>query len=233
MLQTTRLHSTMLESTSPALQELFYTHAVLSFEKQLRLEELAGECDWSVDLDTGRLAFDDRYDFPAQLLGTESVESETWLWAWGNPSVTSSQVVTAARRLKVYGERHGVPEFARAQIPLEEVNGHTLGLVVAGLQGADAYYLGHYEGGAALLLIEGAELRGAEACSAPGIAQLFTRFASAFPCRHRDALLGYLRGKGCSLEETENGIRARTPAGESLEARFDALGRLSGLTAGG
>lgn len=215
---------------SPALHQLFHRYAAASFEKQLRLNELAGECDWNVNLDTGVLSLGDRYHFPIQLLGTESAQSGTWLWAWANPSIENPAVLSAARRLQEYGDQHGVPEFVEDQFPLDHAGGHSLGLTASGILQADAYYLGHYGGGAALMLLDAPEVGEVGDDSALRMVQVFTQFISSFPCDHRPALLAYAQEKGYAVQEGEDGLQATNARG-GLRARFDTNGRLEELRA--
>jgi hypothetical protein len=143
-----------------------------------------GPYDWNIDLGTGRLDFEGRVSFETQVLGTESAQSGTWLWAWANPSITNVAITAATSRLRDYGAQYGVPEFSEPQLPVNGINGHTLGLVAAGLCGADAYYLGHHPGGTILTLIQAAELRGPEDVTPVRLSSVFTQFISAFSCHH-------------------------------------------------
>lgn len=75
-------------------------HAVVVHEAQEDLADQLGE--WShYDFDpfTQTLSFGDR-SFKAQLLGSHSYESDTWLWAWGNQAYATPELekVTAAAR---------------------------------------------------------------------------------------------------------------------------------------
>jgi len=68
-----------------SLHRLFSVHAASVLERQLRLGTLIGDQhQWTFDMASGRLQFNEQHSFPVQLLGSESEESNTWLWAWAN-----------------------------------------------------------------------------------------------------------------------------------------------------
>jgi hypothetical protein len=211
---------------SPNLQALFNDNAAATFERQLRLNELVGPDDWSADLDAGTLSFGDHHTFPIQILGTESEHSGTWLWAWANQSVDNPAILKTVTQLREQGQWREIPELTASQLDLDEVNGHTLGLAVTTLSGADAYYLGHYDGGAALMLLTAPELRAGDD-SAPRLVSVFSQFISAFPADHRAALLGYLKAKNYLVTEKDGGIEATTGRGDTIVASFDGVGRLA------
>lgn len=214
---------------STPFQSLFHEYGAVSFAKQVRLLERVGELDWDLDLDTGILSFEGRCQFPVQLLGTESEQSGTWLWAWANPSIADPAVLKQADQLRAYGEQYGVAEFTEAQIPLDRVNGHTLSLVASGLCSADAYYRGPYEGGAAYMLLQGPELRPQEELTPLGFIQAFTEFIRAFAVQHHPALAGFARQCGWQCSGTAACLDCVSPRGQQIRATYDELGRVTGM----
>lgn len=214
---------------STAFQSLFHEYGAVSFGKQVRLLERVGELDWDLDLDTGILSFDGRHEFPVQLLGTESEQSGTWLWAWANPSIADPAVLKQAEQLRAYGQQYGVTEFTEAQVPLDGVNGHTLSLVASGLCRADAYYRSPYEGGAAYMLLQGLQLHPGEELTPMGFIQVFTEFIQAFPVHHHTALAGFARQSGWQCSGTSACLDCVSPRGQQIRATFDELGRVTGM----
>ena len=212
---------------STSLQSLYEAHAAASLDKQFRLGDTVGEEDWSLDVPTGELSFGPDLRFPIQILGTESDHDGTWMWAWANPSVDNPDVLTAAMRLKEYGQQHGIPEFTERKIELDEFNGHYLAMIAAGLLQADAYYCGPYDGGAVFMLIHSPELRASEDRSPLHLTTVFSEFVQLFPCDHRAAFLAYVGSKGYTVTEAGESVAAAAATGERLQARFDALGRLT------
>lgn len=69
------------------------------------------EAEWSLNQDVGNLVFLSprgiRVVAPAQIIGSFNADDETWLWSWANDSI-DPLLTTAAKRLRAYGEKHGV-----------------------------------------------------------------------------------------------------------------------------
>ncbi len=94
------------------------------------------------------------------------------------------------------------------------------------------YYRAPYEGGAAFLLVQDAKVVRARAdFSAQSVVNRFTDFICHWDANHRHALEAYLRYKGYSFVVAGSVLRASSPKGQSLTARFDDLGRLSRIEA--
>ena len=115
-----------------------------SLEKQLALSELLGQSRWSVEPVLGWIEFDQTWRFPFQLLGAESEESNTWLWAWADERYIKHKephVLQAAIQILQYGQRNGIAEMVQPEIDLEVIEeGHIMALICCGLIGADAYF---------------------------------------------------------------------------------------------
>ena len=69
----------------PKLSHLFSLYAASTLDKQRTLMDLIGEKHrWDFDMKSGEIAFNGKHKFPVQIIGTESHQSNTWLWAWAN-----------------------------------------------------------------------------------------------------------------------------------------------------
>lgn len=116
-------------------------HVPASLDKQVYFSDLIGNPDWHLDIASGLITYGTMSPWHAQLLGTESEASGTWLWAWANTeSNIPAHLLTASLALKAYGEQHGIPELATPEVPLDQVEGHTLALLASGICEANAYY---------------------------------------------------------------------------------------------
>lgn len=211
------------------LESLFDAHAAASLDKQFALEQAVGDADWSLDLDAGELSFSNGRTFTAQLLGTESHHSSTWLWGWANQSIGGSEILTTANTLRRYGADHHIPEFTEPSFSLERADGHLLSLIAAGLCTADAYYQAPYDGGAAFLLLQAPELRQFQDSSPAHLNRVFLQRITGLPCNHRTAFEAYVRYKGYTWNEEPEGIQVISPRGEWMRPAFDAQGRLTHL----
>jgi hypothetical protein len=206
-------------------------HTSFAFDRQLLLADLIGDLDWAYDLQTGILSFGDRFQWRAEVLGTESEETGTWLWAWANDA---SDIPTnqqgASLKLKSLGEEHDIAEFTEPMMPLDHADGHAFASIAVGEGLGKAYYRGPYDGGAAFLLITDERLQ-------LQVEQPLQRILTVFPqaissmelADHREALRGYLEHYGFEPENEGDALLLRQQGQEVLRAEFDEQGRLREL----
>lgn len=204
---------------------------VYSFDKQVFLSNLIGESGWVFDLPLGILTFSNQFRWQTQLLGTESETSGIWLWAWANTeSNIPAHMLVASLVLKAYGEQHGIPELTTPQVPLDQINGHTLALLASGICEANAYYRCPYNGGALFVLIMDENF---PKCPDPPLQRIATVFPQAIASLdipdHNLALTGYLDHYGLSYERDDDKIVVKEMGEAVLTATFDELGRLTNL----
>jgi hypothetical protein len=210
--------------------DLLEEHAAASLEKQWALADLVGDLDWFVDLDEGTLKFGDQYEFPVQVLGSESYGDGTWLWAWANEeSNIPARLLTCANDLRKLGEREGIRELYQEELELDELDGTRIALVAAGICGLGGYYQAPYEGGAVFLLLETPLTESPARPNAVRMINVFLQVISALQVDHRRAFSAYVKQKGFSLEATATGLLARSAGGQALMADFDSNGMLLNL----
>jgi len=98
--------------------------------EELRLKTAAHDrlwhlsnADWSVDQDTGEIAFSTPNGVvatcPVQIIGTFDTNDSTWLWAWDHPSVRAS-LRNHAAQVREYGETNGVSELTTRKLSATE-----------------------------------------------------------------------------------------------------------------
>lgn len=111
--------------TTMTLTDLLDYTALFSLEHQLHLVDVLGEHSWHADLDEPRLEFvGARKTLVCErfhLLGSAAPGPASWLWAWANPSGFPKELSRLAMELRAQGERLGVPELTRAEIPFSEL----------------------------------------------------------------------------------------------------------------
>jgi hypothetical protein len=229
------------------LEDLWIKHAAASFDKQIYFDVMLGKLGWGLDLSTGVIAFRRPHEEPLQLsfqvLGTESEDSDTFLWGWANSAQGfSNELLLTSLELKVQGERLGVTEFTTPELPLSRVvNGARISAVASGLCRAGCYVRAAYPRGALFLLIRDPRFK-------RPVSQPIQRILRAFPmflsdntvADHRSALLPYLQFYRLEITETADRVEARTDkvgrtsAGlipdNTLIAAFDGANRLVRLT---
>ena len=206
-------------------------HLPFAFDRQLLLADLIGDLPWAFDLQNGTLSFGDRFAWQAEVLGTESAESGTWLWAWANEeSGIPEQQQDASLKLKALGEEHGIAELTEPIVPLDHADGHVFASIAVGECLGRAYYRGPYEGGAAFLLITDERLQLQVDYPLQRILTVFPQAISAMEIAdHREALRGYLEHYGFEAESEGDALLLRQQGQEVLRAEFDELGRLREL----
>lgn len=213
------------------LSDLLCRHGAASLDKQDALADLIGDMDWAVDLIAGTIIFGGQLTFAVQLLGTESWEDDTWLWAWDNQAGgLPESVVQAAHQVRACGTQEQVRELTLGQFGLDLADGHTLSMIASGLCGADAYYRSPFSTGAAFFLLTAPEIREEMPVSLVRMARLFNTFIGRFPCDHREALRAYATYKGFVSVEAGHELRGTSTQGSSLRATFDDEGRMTEMS---
>lgn len=216
------------------VKNLMVKHGLIgAIDRQCFMASLIGLIDWHFDLITGLLSFGNKYHWHTQLLGTESEESGTWLWAWANSqSHIPDHLLEACRTLKAYGEQHGIPELTTPQLPLDQIDGHRIALLASGICEANAYYRCPYDGGALFVLIKDKNF---PRCTEPPLQRLISVFPQAISTLeipdHRLALTDYLDHHGIGYEQDAVKVVVKEDGEPVLIATFDDLKRLTHLEA--
>jgi hypothetical protein len=228
--------------TSP-FDDLFLKHGAAAYDKQIYLQAQFGKTGWAFDLNSGVLAFRRPHAGPLQLsvhvLGTESEETKTWLWAWANDSAVPPTLMTSALQLKQIGVAKGIPEFTAPEWPITpDVNPPRISLVASGMLRASAYFRAPYPKGAAYLLIKDPKYKRSVTKPIQRIAKAFPLFlAKHFVSDQRAAYLSYLKFYRLDVEERDHEVIATTKVArgaialgqQQLVAEFDARNRLTNL----
>lgn len=216
----------------PTLAELFDEHVASSFDKQMHLSDLVGSSDWQFDAKAGVLSFD-RVNWHVQVLGTQSDQSRTWLWAWANDeSGLQEGVLAASETLHGYGLRQGVPELAKPKVTLRPgLDGHFFSMIACGVLSAKAYYRAPYEGGAAYLLIDDPQFPIKGVNPLARITEVFPQVVSHFECDHRRALAAYAAFYGLTAHAAGDRLVIED-GGAVIIARLDAGSRLAEIRLG-
>jgi hypothetical protein len=210
----------------PTLESLFDLHVAAAYDKQEFLRSLVGDRAWGYHVGGGSADFGAGRCWRAQILGTESVEEGTWSWAWGSRTGrVPGELLIAAEKMRRIGFEMGLPQFTRPQVPLEEMNGETAGILASGVLGGNAYARGEFDGGAMYVLIDDANYPPHIVDPMQRVGERFPRLIRKFSCHHRRALRGYLQYYNLAWREEELRIIAEGSNGV-IEARFDYLGRM-------
>jgi hypothetical protein len=99
---------------------------------------------WDLDQTTGLI----RWTFPdktasalAQILASFSPASNSWMWAWANPSILP-KMSRDARSLRQWGDAHGQQLFSRPKFDADEQTAATLVALAVRITRATGLYRG-------------------------------------------------------------------------------------------
>lgn len=211
----------------PALEDVLVEVGLAAFDRQLAFAELVGDRDWQLDQEAGVLRLGSDLVLPAQILGSQSDQAGTWLWAWANPSV-DDRLTAMARSVRARGGDRAMAVLTDAQVDLARIgDAHLLALAAAGLIEADAYYRCPYQGGAAFVLVDLADGLpdvdlGAGARAEAVIRRAIVDVPQLVSRRSVERYLDHLNAR-----VSRHGDVITIDPG--LTIRFDALGRLTSI----
>ena len=209
-----------------SLTEHFERYALVSLEKQARLFSLLGAHVLDLDLDAGIARFND-LAIPFQVLGTESDNALTWLWAWADEQEeVPDSLLTAAKELKAWGGKNDLPELIIPSLDLNRADGMFLSLIASGVCKASGYYRDPYEGGATFLLLHGIALDDRQVFDRTGLVRQIGDLAARYDFNHRNALLSYFTAKSIPVSVAGNTVGAELSSGERLMAEFSSRGQI-------
>ena len=212
--------------TSPSFQERFEQFALISLEKQSKLESLIADQTHELDLDGGRILFAGR-EIPMQVLGTESDNTLTWLWAWAEEQTEiPEQLLDASLRMRSWGSSANIPEFTIPSLDLDRTDGFALSLVASQICNASCHFRDVYEGGALYLLLFDREIDNLSPYDRSGLVRAMTNLFSRYEMNQRNALLSYIKLKGHALTERDGVLSVELETRERLVAEFDARDKL-------
>ena len=201
--------------------------ALLSLEKRDRLASLAGEHFLELDVDAGIARFNDRLNVPFQVLGTESENTFTWLWAWADEQTEMpEQLQRSARELRSWLDANGMSGLTRPSLDLEEADGLLLSVVATEVCKASAFLAEHYEGGALYLLLFSPEIDRQPGFDRQTLVRSLRDLLERYDLSSRGLLLSYVEGRGLPHALTGNTLNAQLESGERLVAEFDAAGKI-------
>ena len=110
--------------------------------------------NWSVNFQEGLISFgEDAY--PIQFLGSESNQTNTWLWGWENVNQFDTQLLQLVEQVRQYGEEKALAPLQKAELMLDDdIDGHTLSIVACGIQEPPVcYYRCPHANGAAFVAL--------------------------------------------------------------------------------
>jgi hypothetical protein len=208
------------------LIDYFERYALVSLEKQARLYSFLGQHVLDLDLDAGTARFND-ITLSFQVLGTESDNALTWLWAWAEEQTeVPDRLLASSGVLKAWGEKERIPDLTLPSLDLNRADGTMLSLIASEVCKASGYYRDPYEGGSLFILLHGVALDDQLVFDRQGLVRQLADLAARYEFNHRNALLSYFSARGIASAEAENAVSAELANGERLIAEFGPRGQL-------
>jgi hypothetical protein len=221
------------------MQTLFDENAGLALSKQHDLVKSIGNWNWGFDMGAGTMTFTKRgflgigrksVSTSCQILGSESEEASTWMWAWANrESGIPPRLLQASESLRALGQRFRIDELGTPEIPLDQWDGHRIAMIASGSRECAGYYRGPYRGGAIFVLLMDPAL-------ATPVEQPLLRFATQLPelvaqfdvRNHVLAAQGLALGLRLSVDEQDTHISV-SDGRASATVELDAQRRVSSI----
>lgn len=217
-----------------SLQSLVDGAAVLSTEQQAHVARVLGQRSWQFDALRSTLTFSGPGLEPivsrAHFVGSAAPGPSTWLWAWQNLNDYPEATIALAERVRQLGERYGVAELTRAEIPLDPTLPERLVLAATYLTGVYPHWSGPVAGGTrALLLMEHPLLLLPAPTRASALGAVGDALASGLVVDHRHAVASYAQVRGVTTHEVAPDVLQLALADGPGWVRFDHLGRVVAL----
>ena len=182
--------------------------------------------NWQVDFDSGKIYFDER-EFDMQFIGSESFSSNTWLWGYENINGFDERLLGLANKAREFGEKFGLSAFSRAQFELDEnLNGHTISMILCTAFDEQNYYRIEYDGGAAYVAFR-SDAVFEEPVLANELLSVVNECLSTYDLDHKILVKGLLLSCDMKFSESPNEIVANK---NELSFKFDELNRLINIS---
>ncbi len=196
-------------------------YALASLEKQEKFAGLLGEFTADIDYDAGLARFTGGFEFPFQVLGTESDNTLTWLWAWADEQAEiPTGLLKSSLQMKAWGERNGIREFTMPSVDLNQADGRILSLISSGECEAGCFFREDYDGGALFLLLFGSEIDRQPSLAAADLIRQFSDLIAINDLNHQNTLISYLRLKNIPFVEQGAVIEFDLESGERMSMEF-------------
>jgi hypothetical protein len=139
------------------VRELIEEHVVASLLKQERLHAtLGGRHRFSMDLEEGWFEAGS-LRVAADVVGTQSLVTGTFVWGWANPSTPDAPAAEAVRQI---GAERGIDTLTSDdELPEQTMHAGAAALIASGVAGLDGYYLARTPERALAFGLRSSELR--------------------------------------------------------------------------
>jgi hypothetical protein len=208
-------------------------HAAWGAEQLEELGRVLPGGPWTADLDQCMYQSSGR-TIRVGLLGSFDLTERSWLWAWANPGLRGTAVVTASERIAEFGRRNQVPELQAAGVDLSGFGdprraAEALAFVGMGVLGAPGY-IGQSAGPESRVFFAPDDPQIPHAGLDPiTMPRFLTTGAGLFGYSAHQVVSGYFAHHGVPADTGADRISARLADGSTVVVTFDALGRIAAI----
>ncbi len=200
--------------------------ALLSLEKQEKFLRAVGDAVPVLYLDAGLIRFS-KLEFPFQVLGTESENTLTWLWAWADEQTeVPENLLQSSFEMRKWGEKEGIVECTAPSVDLNAADGTMISLVASGICSASCYYHEVYQGGGLFLLLFSDAIDRQRGFTVASLSRSFSDLASVQEFNHRTAFRSYFESKQIPFTEHDTFIASELESGEDIRGNFSRSGQV-------
>ncbi|MDO5561105.1 MAG: hypothetical protein Q4F95_16125 [Oscillospiraceae bacterium] len=185
---------------------------------------------WNVDFSKGVISFgSDTYPF--QFIGSESTQSNTWLWGWDNVNGFDESLLTAVNKTRETGDQWKLEPLTAAKFELNKVfNGHNLSAVMCILSGGLCYYRCPHQAGAAFVAVSGIPDEVFAPVDISKFASVSMQCLQQFPVDHKIFIQSFLKLNSTGFEWDNNVLTAHFEKDLKMEfEKVDGILRISSM----
>ena len=187
-------------------------------------EKIVRGRNWNIDFARGVISFGDDI-YAAQLIGTESKVSNSWLWGWANPSGLNESVLSYANELHNFGEANKLEVFETKNFELKGLfNGHNIGIIASALHDENVcYYRCPYDGGAAFVVFSNIDNEVFKQIDMVTFSKYVNECIQKFNVDHMIFIKSFLFQNECAYRYQGNSVIGDFPGGQRLEFVFEEV----------
>ncbi|KZX15343.1 hypothetical protein MBCUT_15570 [Methanobrevibacter cuticularis] len=183
-------------------QKIFAKYGAFALDKEENLAQIIGEEEGNLHIDKGTISFGEDLEFPIQILGTLSTETQKWHWAWDNEEVGfPEELIEESKKVKEIGEKYNIAQFTTDMFDADLFEAHVIAMAVTGLLDDSAYYVVDFDGITFFVSIKSDEIPKDETIER--FLSIYDRFQKEFDVKARLAFEGYTKLRGYEYKERE------------------------------
>ncbi|KZX10375.1 DUF6882 domain-containing protein [Methanobrevibacter filiformis] len=185
------------------LQSLFTKTGALALEHYEDLIKLVGEDIPELNIEEGTLTWENNFKFPVQLIGTLSLETSKWNWAWDNEDVGfPEKLIEESKFIYELGKTYDISQFVENVFEVALQEAHIMVMTISVLFGDDSYYVVDLNGILFFLTIKSDKIVHEKSVS--NFSQIYNVFCKNFDVKPRLAFKGYTELSGYQYKERDD-----------------------------